>query len=146
MAYISYKKLWESEFHNKVCAKDRVQEINFNQLKLKVDDSYRKDEKVTTTFESSNDEYVTNKVYLDTKLSEIENQISYIEKSYNEFKLHNNKQSIEDNLIERAVRTTIQILYDKGLFDYYNDGDCRSIPAKPTGIKKEKDIPRLPEK
>ena len=29
---------------------------------------------------------------------------------------------------------------------FHKEGECRSIPAKPTGIKNEKDIPRLPEK
>ena len=29
---------------------------------------------------------------------------------------------------------------------FHKEGECRSIPAKPTGIKKEKDIPRMPEK
>ena len=29
---------------------------------------------------------------------------------------------------------------------FHKEGECRSIPAKPTGIKKQKDIPRLPEK
>ena len=28
---------------------------------------------------------------------------------------------------------------------FHKEGECRSIPAKPTYIKKEKDIPRLPE-
>ena len=28
---------------------------------------------------------------------------------------------------------------------FHKEGECRSIPAKPTGIKKEKDIPGLPE-
>ena len=32
-----------------------------------------------------------------------------------------------------------------GIFFGLLPGSCRSIPAKPTGIKKEKDIPRLPE-
>ena len=27
----------------------------------------------------------------------------------------------------------------------HKEGECRSIPAKPKGIKKEKDIPRLAE-
>ena len=40
----------------------------------------------------------------------------HIEKYYNEFKLHYNKQNVEDILIQRAVKTTIQLLYDKGLF------------------------------
>ena len=34
-----------------------------------------------------------------------------------------NKQSVEDILIQRAVKTTIQILYDKGLFDNYANAD-----------------------
>ena len=42
-------------------------------------------------------------------------QISYLEKDYNEFKLINK----EYLLIGRAVGTTVQILYDKGLFDNY---------------------------
>ena len=46
-----------------------------------------------------------------------ERQISYMEKSYNELKVQNNKQSIEGILIERAVKTTIQVLYDKGFFN-----------------------------
>ena len=29
---------------------------------------------------------------------------------------------------------------------FQKEGDCRSIAAKPTSIKKEKDIPELPEK
>ena len=42
-----------------------------------------------------------------------------MKKDYNEFKSQYNKQSVEDILIQRAVKTTIQILYDKGLFDNY---------------------------
>ena len=33
------------------------------------------------------------------------------------------EQSIEEVLIQRAVKTTIQILYDKGLFDNYDNAD-----------------------
>ena len=39
MADISYDKLWCSEFYKNVSAKDKVQDINLNQLKLKVNDS-----------------------------------------------------------------------------------------------------------
>ena len=46
-----------------------------------------------------------------------------MEKDYNEFKSHYNKQSVEEILIQRAVKTTIQILYDKGLFDNYANAD-----------------------
>ena len=123
MAYISYDKLWRSEFHNNVSAKDRVQDINLNQLKLNVNEAYTKDEKKTTNFEPSNPEDVINKAYLDEKLSKMEGHFSYIEKDHNEFKLPNNKQSVEEVLIQRAVKTTIQILYDKGLFDGYPNGD-----------------------
>ena len=46
-----------------------------------------------------------------------------MEKDFNEFKLQYNKQSIEEVLIQRAVKTTVQILYDKGLFDNYVNAD-----------------------
>ena len=46
-----------------------------------------------------------------------------MEKDYNEFKLEYDKQNFEDILIQRAVETTIQILYDKGLFDNYANAD-----------------------
>ena len=42
---------------------------------------------------------------------------------YNKFKLQYNKQSVEGILIKGAVKTTIQILYDKGLFDNYANAD-----------------------
>ena len=50
-------------------------------------------------FELSTDEDAVNKKYLDTKLSKKEGQISFIEKDYTEFKLHNNKQC-EEVLVE----------------------------------------------
>ena len=53
----------------------------------------------------------------------MDGHISYLEEDYNEFKLQYNKQSVEDILIQRAVKTTIQILYDKGLFDNYANAD-----------------------
>ena len=49
--------------------------------------------------------------------------MSKLEKDLNEFKLQYNKQSVEEILIQRAVKTTIQILYDKGLFDNYQNAD-----------------------
>ena len=68
MAYISYNKLWESEFDGIVSKRDKLQDSNISQLK-------------------------------------------------------HNKQSVEDILIQRAVKTTIQILYDKGLFDNFQNAD-----------------------
>ena len=55
MAYISHDKLWRSENYNTVSATDRVQDINLNQLKLKKNDTYKKDEKITKTFEAVNE-------------------------------------------------------------------------------------------
>ena len=49
--------------------------------------------------------------------------LSKLEKDYNEFKLQYNKQNVEDILIQRAVKTTNQILYDKGLFDKFQNAD-----------------------
>ena len=49
--------------------------------------------------------------------------LSKLEKDYNEFKLQYNKQNVEEVLTQRAVKTTIQILYDKGLFDNYTNAD-----------------------
>ena len=48
MAYISYNKLWEGEFDNIVSKRDKLQDMNTNQLKLEVHDTYKKDEKLTT--------------------------------------------------------------------------------------------------
>ena len=53
----------------------------------------------------------------------IDGHLSKLEKDYNVFKLQYNKQNVEDILIQRAVKTTTQILYDKGLFDNYANAD-----------------------
>ena len=53
----------------------------------------------------------------------INGHISKLEKDFNEFKLQYNKQTVEEILVQRAVKTTIQILYDKGLFDNYDNAD-----------------------
>ena len=123
MAYISYNKLWESEFDGIVSKRDKLQDSNINQLKLEVYDTYKKDEKITTTFKAVNDEDVINKGFLDEKLLKIDGHLSKLEKDFNEFKLQYNKQNVEEILIQRAVKTTIQILYDKGLFDNFQNAD-----------------------
>ena len=123
MAYISYNSLWESEFDGIVSKRDKQQDSNINQLKLEVHGTYKKDEKITTIFGAVNDEDVVNKGYLDEKLIKIDGHLSKLEKDYNEFKLEHNKQIVEDILIQRAVKTTIQILYDKGLFDKFQNAD-----------------------
>ena len=123
MAYISYNKLWESEFNGIVSKRDKLQDLNINQLKLKVHDTYEKDEKITTKFQAVDNEDVINKGYLDEKLIKIIGHLSKLEKVYNEFKLQHSRQNIEGILIQRAVKTAIQILYDKGLFDNYSHAD-----------------------
>ena len=123
MAYISYNKLWESEFDGIVSKRDKLQDSNINQLKLEVHDSYKKAEKITTNFEPVDNEDVINKGYLDEKLLKINGHLSKLEKDFIEFKLQYNKQSVEEILIQRAVKTTIQILYDKGLFDNFQNAD-----------------------
>ena len=110
MAYICYNKLWESEFDNLVSKRKKFEGLNINQLKLKVHDNFRKDEKITTNFEPTDGSDVINKAYLDENLKKIDRHISYIGEDYNEFKLRYNKQSVKDILIQREVKTMIQNL------------------------------------
>ena len=67
MLYISYNKLWESEFDNIVSKRDKLQDLNIKQLKLEVHDIYKKDEEITTNFEPTDDSDVIKKSYLDEK-------------------------------------------------------------------------------
>ena len=96
MAYISYNKLWGSEFDGIVSKRDRLQDSNISQIKLEVHDTYKKDEKITTNFEPVDDSDVINKGYLDSKLLKIDGHLSKLEKDYNEFKKQYNKQSVEE--------------------------------------------------
>ena len=64
-----------------------------------------------------------NKGHLDEKLLKIDGPLSKLEKDYNEFKLQYKKQSVEDILIQRAVKTTIQVLYDRGSLANYANAD-----------------------
>ena len=123
MVYISYNKLWESEIDGIVSKRDKLQDLNINNLKLEVHDTYKKDEKLTTNFEPVDNSDVINKGYLDSKLNKIDGHLSKLEKDYNEFKLQYNKQSVEFISIRRAVKTTIQILYDRGLFDNFQNAE-----------------------
>ena len=123
MAYISYNKSWESEFDGIVSKRGKLQDLNINQIKLEVHDTYKKDEKLTTNFEPNDNSDVINKGYVDEKLLKIDGHLSKLEKDYNEFILQFNKQKVEDTLIQRAVKTTIQIVYDRGLFDNFQNAD-----------------------
>ena len=123
MAYLSYNKVWESVFDGIVSKRDKLQDLNINQLKLEVHDTYKKDEKISTNFKPTDNEDVVNKGYLDEKLLKVNGHLPELEKDYNEFKKQYNKQTVEEILIQRAVKTTIQILYDKGLFDNFQNAD-----------------------
>ena len=123
MAYISYNKIWESEFNTIVSKPDKIQDININQIKLEVHDSYKKDEKLSTDFERADVSDIINNIYLQEKLLNIDGNIACIEKDYSEFKLQNNKQSVKEVLIQRFVKTTIQIIYDEGLFDSFSNAE-----------------------
>ena len=107
MAYISCNILWESEFDGIVSKRDKLQDLNINKLKIEVHDTYKKDEKITINFEAVDDKDVINKRYLDSILLKIDGRLSKLEKDFNEFRLQCNKQSVEDILIQRAVKTTI---------------------------------------
>ena len=61
MAFIFYNKLWESEFDGIVSKRENLQVLKINQLKLKVHDTYKKDENITTNFETVDDSDVINK-------------------------------------------------------------------------------------
>ena len=79
--------------------------------------------KKTTDFQPVDDPDVINKTYLDEKILKINGQLSKLEKDFNDFKLQYNKQSVEEELVQKTVKTAIQILYDKGLFDNYANAD-----------------------
>ena len=68
MAYISYNKAWEGEFDSVVSTKDKVPDLYINQIRLEVHDTYKKFEKMTTTFEPTDDADVINKPCLHVKL------------------------------------------------------------------------------
>ena len=91
MAYTHYSKIWESEFDNMLSKKDKLQDININQLELEVYDTYRKDEKNTAKFEAVNDEDVSYKAYLYEEFSKTNGHLSLLENCYTEFKVLSNK-------------------------------------------------------
>ena len=123
MAYISYYKLWESEFDTIVSNTDKPQDMKIHQLKLEVHCTYKKDETITTNFEHIDDSDAVNKSYLDGKMLKRDGHLSFSEKFNNEFKLKYNKQYVEEILFQRAMKTTIQTHDDKGLFDGFPNAE-----------------------
>ena len=63
-----------------------MQNFNLIQLKVKIHDIYKKDEKITN-FEAVNDEDVINKACLDEKFLKIDVHLLLLEKVFNEFKI-----------------------------------------------------------
>ena len=61
---------------NIVSRKDKVRDVNRNQLKLEVQDSCKKDEKLTPNSKSSTDENVLNEAYLGEKL--LKKMVTYL--------------------------------------------------------------------
>ena len=108
MAYITYDNLWRSDSYKNVSAKNKVQDINLIQVELKVNGSFQKDGK-TANFDTSHDEDDIKKIYMEKKLSKTDGHLSLKEKNHQEFKLKN-KQSVEEILAEKAVKTTLQAL------------------------------------
>ena len=82
MAYISYNKLWESELDVIVSKRDKLQDLNISQLKLEVHDTFKRDEKIKTNFEPTDNSDVLNKGYLDDKILKINGHLSKLEKDY----------------------------------------------------------------
>ena len=82
-------------------------DINLNQIKLTVDDTFIKVEKITTYFEPSNDEDVTNKAYLYKRISKIEGRKLFSGEDSTEYNLQNNKRQSEKVVNERTVKSTI---------------------------------------
>ena len=132
--------MWESEFDNIVSKKDEIQDPNINQLKLEVHDTYEKDEKITTSFEPTDDTDVIKKAYPDDNLLKMNGHLSLLEKNYNEFIL-DYTQSVEV-LNRRAVNTTIQILYDEGLFDSFTNAD-RVLKVFLFGTRRRPDLDKV---
>ena len=114
MVYMSYIKLMEGEFDGSVSKRDKIQDVSFSQLILEVHDTFKKVEKTTTNFQPTDNTDVIDKTHMDKNLSKTQVQISHFGTDYNDFKLEDNKQSIESVLIQRAMKTTVQILYYKG--------------------------------
>ena len=114
--------MWESEFDNIVSKEVKVQEININQLELEVHDSYEK-ENTKTVFEPISSENVMNKAYTDENLIKINGHFVIIRKRIQRIQIQYNKQSLEEILFQRAVKTTIQIVYDKSLFDNFPNAE-----------------------
>ena len=78
------KRIESNEF---VSALHRLQDKKLNDLRLNVNESYKKDEKKVTKFEPFYVEDVSNKLYLDLKIAEVKDHQSGLRKNCNEFRV-----------------------------------------------------------
>ena len=62
--------------------KKKVQDLGIYQLKVQVQDSHQKDEKITTNFKALDESEVINKAYLDEKILKSNGHLSLLEKDY----------------------------------------------------------------
>ena len=76
-----------------------------------------------TNFQAVNDADIIKNAYLYEKILKINSHLSLLEEEYNEIKLEYYKQPVEKILIQWVDKKTIQLLYDKGLFDNYANAD-----------------------
>ena len=102
MAFISYNKLWESEYGGIVSKRDKLQDANINQLKLELHDTYKKGQNITTNSEAVANEDVINKGYIDSKLLKRVGHLSKLAKDYNDFNLQYKKQNVEDTFNSKS--------------------------------------------
>ena len=86
----------KNRFRNIFSRRDKLQDMISNQLKLEVNDTYKKYEKITTDFEPIINEDFMKKAYLDEKLTKIYGHLLILETDYIEFKLQYNKKFIEE--------------------------------------------------
>ena len=71
MAYSNFNELLESEFDKTVSKRDKLQDLNFNQLKVEVHDTYKKHERKTSNFQHPGNSDAMIRGYLDVKLLKI---------------------------------------------------------------------------
>ena len=64
-------------------------------MKFQAHDTYKRDEKLTTISEPTDNSDVINEAYLDEKLLKRNVHIPFLKKNNNEFKLEYNKQNVE---------------------------------------------------
>ena len=106
-------------------AENRLQEINRNQLKLKVAKIYKKKgSQITTNFEPRNDEDVVSKAYMDGNLSTVAGYISHTKEKVNEIeKNFENCPHKTKKLIDIEVKTIVHLLYDIAQFNNNDNSD-----------------------